>query len=106
MSTEAPRIIYLANDLNEPVDTGFYSDRFPSWCSQELKEKIEKEIGRSVYSNDIWCDKENAEKAVKCYCTANNMMKSDDKIVVTSIIHLTNKCDGSDYFYITYRIDK
>ena len=101
-----PRIIYISDDLNEPEDEGFYSDRFPNWCSEEVKKTIYEKVGLSVYSYALWSKKENAEKAIKCYCTANNMMKSDDKIVVTSIIHLTNKCDGSDYFYVTYRIDK
>jgi hypothetical protein len=101
-----PRIIYISDDLNEPEDEGFYSDRFPNWCSEKVKKTIYEKVGLSVYSYSIWSKKENAEKAIKCYCTANNMMKSDDKIVVTSIIHLRNKCDGSDYFYVTYRIDK
>ena len=101
-----PRIIHLSDDLNEPEDEGFYSDRFPKWCSEEVNKSIYEKVGLSVYSFDIWSKKENAEKAIECYCLANKMMSSDDKIVVTSIIQLRNKCDGSDYFYITYRIEK
>ena len=101
-----PRIIHLSDDLNEPEDASFYSDRFPNWCSEGVKKSIYEKVGLSVYSYSIWSKKENAENAIKCYCTANNMMNSDDKIVVTSIIQLRNKCDGSDYFYITYRIEK
>lgn len=102
-----PEFIYLGQDLNEPKDLAFYSDRFARWCYEAgLEDEIQKQVECSVFSNNIWYKKESAEKVISIYCLAKNMMDDGDKVVVTSIIRLVNKSDGFDYFYITYRIDK
>ena len=104
--SDRPKIIYLSDDLNEPEDKGFYSDRFPNWCSVEIRKTIYEKVGLSVSSFAIWRKKETAEKAIECYCKARGMMSKNDKVVVTCIIHTTNKSNGYPYAYITYRIDK
>ena len=104
--SDRPKIIYLSDDLNEPKDTGFYSDRFPCWCSEEVKKSIHEKVGLSVYSFTIWRKLETAEKTIECYCKARKMMSENDKVVITSIIHLINKSNGCPYAYVTYRIDK
>lgn len=101
------KFVYLGQDLNEPEDVAFYSDRFARWCYEAgLKDEIQKQVRCSVFSNNIWYKKESAEKVISCYCLAKNMMDECDKVVITSIIRLVNKSNGFDYFYITYRIDK
>lgn len=102
-----PKFVYLGQDLNEPEDEAFYSDRFARWCYESgLEDEIQRQVKCSVFSDNIWYEKESAEKAISCYCLAKNMMDDGDKVVVTSIIRLVNKSNGFDYFYITYRIDK
>lgn len=106
LSSDKPTFKWLSEDFNELTDTGFYSDRFASWCSKEVKEAIKKVVAYGVYSMSCWQDKETAEKVIKCYCLANGMMKENDVINVTALVRLVNKSDGSDYYYITYRVVK
>ena len=102
-----PKFVYLGQDLNEPEDVAFYSDRFARWCDEAgLEDETQRQVKCSVFSNNIWYEKESAEKVISCYCLAKKMMDENDKVVVTSIIRLVNKSNGFDCFYITYRIDK
>ena len=102
---DKPRIIYMGEDLNEPEDSAFYSDRFISWTTESLRKDIEKEVDLSVFSLNIWLNREKAEKAIELYYLANRMMTHDDKIVVTGIIRLINRANGFPYFYILYRVE-
>ena len=68
------RIIYLSDNLNEPEDISFYSDRFASQCSKEVREEIEKETGHYIYHLLTWESKDNATKAIQCYCLSTKMM--------------------------------
>lgn len=101
-----PAFKWFSEDFNELTDIGFYSDRFPSWCSEEVKESIKKVVDYGVYSMHCWQNKETAEKVIKCYCLANGMMDKSDEINVTALIRLINKSDGYPYYYITYRVVK
>lgn len=102
---DKPHIIYMGEDLNEPEDSAFYSDRFISWTTESLRKDIEKQVGCSVFSLNIWLNREKAEKVIELYYLANRMMTHDDKIVVTGIIRSVNRSNGYPYFYILYRID-
>ncbi len=104
--SDKPIIKWLGEDFNELTDTGFYSDRFARWCSDEVKKSIMEVVEYGVYSMNCWQNKETAEKVIKCYCLANDMMKENDVINVTALVRLVNKSDGSDYYYITYRVVK
>lgn len=104
--SDKPIIKWLGEDFNELTDTGFYSDRFARWCSDEVKKAIMEVVEYGVYSMNCWQNKETAEKVIKCYCLANGMMKENDVINVTALVRLVNKSDGSDYYYITYRVVK
>jgi hypothetical protein len=102
---DKPHIIFMSEDLNEPKDLSFYSDRFISWTSENLRKDIEEQVGCSVFSSNIWFNREKATKAIELYCLANRMMAPNDKIVVTGIIRLVNRSNGYPYFYILYRVE-
>ena len=73
--------------------------------SENLRKDIEEQVGCSVFSSNIWFNREKATKVIELYYLANGMMTHNDKIVVTGIIRLVNRSNGYPYFYILYRVE-